>query len=424
MKFAIVTFGCRVNQAESFGLEEELRARGGEPAGTGHADLVVVNTCSVTAVADQGARQAIRRIARTNPSAQIVVTGCYATHRPADLQELPGVARLVPNGDKSRLAAVVGADLGRTTARAGDGADGCGPTVRPGAVGRTAYPLWVQTGCDERCAYCIIPATRGASQSRSLEEVVLEARRASQAGFKEVVLTGVHLGSYGRDLMPRRSLVDLLCALDRCGGDVWYRVSSVEPMDCTAAVLDVLAGSGRFAPHLHLPLQHASDRVLRAMRRPYTLRSYRRVVDTIRERLPDAAIGTDLMAGFPGETDRDFRQLLDYLEDSPLTSAHVFCYSDRPGTPAAAMTPKVHGETVKQRAEALRARAANLSRRFQASQVGSVRRGLTLADGSLVLTDNYLKIRVPPGRPRNEWVKVQILAAGQTLTGTVVDGHI
>jgi threonylcarbamoyladenosine tRNA methylthiotransferase MtaB len=424
LKYAIVTFGCRMNQAESLGLEEALRARGGESAGTGQADLVLVNTCSVTAVADQGARQMIRRIARTNPRARIVVTGCYATRRPADLDGLPGVARLVPNDDKSRLVASVGPDFGLPAmALSGDSAGACGLTIRPGVSGRTAYPLGVQTGCDERCAYCVIPATRGASRSRPLEHVIAEARRASQAGFKELVLTGVHLGCYGRDLTPRRSLVDLLRALDCCGSDAMCRISSVEPMDCSPPVLDLVAGSGRFAPHLHLPLQHASDRMLRAMRRPYSFRSYRRIVDAVRERLPDAAIGTDLIAGFPGETERDFRASLDYLDESPLTSVHVFCYSDRPGTAAAAMLPKVHGETVKQRAEALRARAGDLLRRFQSSQVGSIRRGLTLGDGSLVLTDNYLKVRVPPGRARNEWVRVHILAAGGILTGTLVNGH-
>ena len=224
-----------------------------------------------------------------------------------------------------------------------------------------------------------------------------EVDRAAEAGFKEIVLTGVHLGAYGRDLEPARSLADLLRALADHGGDASYRLSSLEPMDCTPAIVDLVATSRRFAPHFHLPLQHASDRMLRAMRRPYSLASYRRLVDTIRGRLPDAAIGTDVIVGFPGETESDFAQCLDLLEDSPLTSAHVFCYSDRPGTAAAGMTPKVHGETVKARAAALRGRARELARRFQLSQVGRVRRGLTLADGTLVVTDNYLKVRMPPG---------------------------
>ena len=421
MKYAVVTFGCRVNQAESFGLAGELRASGGEAVEADRADLVVVNTCSVTAVADQGARQAIRHIARTNPSARIVVTGCYATRRPADLRGLPGVTRLVANADKSRLVTAIAPELGLKGApRAGDGEDGRGLTLRHGREGRTAYFLPVQTGCDEHCAYCIVPSTRGPSRSRPLEEVTREAARASRAGFKEAILTGVHLGSYGRDLDPARSLADLLRAVDEHGGEARYRLSSIEPMDCAPAVIDLVAGSGRFAPHLHLPLQHASDRMLRAMRRPYSVPFYRRLVDSIRRRLPDAAIGTDLIVGFPGETDDDFRQCVEFLDDSPLTSVHVFCYSDRPGTAAAGMTPKVHAGTVKRRAEALRARARDLSRRFQASQIGSVRRSLTLGDGTLALTDNYLKVRIPPGHARNEWVDVKVLEGDDVLAGVVV----
>jgi threonylcarbamoyladenosine tRNA methylthiotransferase MtaB len=423
VKYSIVTFGCRVNQAESLGLEGELLSCGGEAVPADLADLVVVNTCSVTAAADQGARQAIRRIARANPAAKIVVTGCYATRRPADLCNLPGVARLVPNHDKDRLGETVRREVGLMTAeRAGAGEGDCRPWVRPGVRGRTACLLQVQTGCDEACSYCAIPATRGPSRSRPLEAIVSEADCAARAGFRELILTGVHLGAYGRDLEPPRSLADLLRALASCGGDMSYRLSSIEPMDCTPDVVDLVAGSGRFAPHFHLPLQHASDRMLHAMRRPYSLAFFRRLVDAIRDRLPDAAIGTDLIVGFPGETDSDFVTCVELLNDLPLALAHVFCYSDRPGTTAAAMTPKVHGETVKKRAEALRGRARDVARRFQLSQVGHVRRGLTLADGTLVLTDNYLKVRIPPGLSRNERVTVRLLGVGDPMAG-VVDGE-
>ena len=421
MTYAIVTFGCRVNQAESFGLDGDLRAFGGEAVGASRADLVIVNTCSVTAAAEQGARQAIRRIARDNPSAKIVVTGCYATRQPADLCGLTAITRLVPNCDKFRLVETVRTELTMPLdARPGGGDDAGGPAIGPGVLGRTVYLLRVQTGCDEACSYCAIPATRGPSRSRPLSAVVSEADRAAKAGFKELMLTGVHLGAYGRDLEPARSLADLLRALGDHGGDASYRLSSIEPMDCTPAIVDLVATSGRFAPHFHLPLQHASDRMLRAMRRPCSLASFRRLADTIRGRLPDAAIGTDLIVGFPGEAESDFAQCLDLMENAPLTSAHVFCYSDRPGTAAAGMTPKVHGETVKERAAALRGRARELARRFQLSQVGRVRRGLTLADGTLVLTDNYLKVRVPPGVARNERVQVRLLGAGDPMTGEVV----
>ena len=424
MKYAVLTFGCRVNQAESFGFDGELRGCGAEPSPAEVADLVLVNTCTVTAAADQRARRAIRHIARVNPSARIVVTGCYATRRPTDLQQLAGVTRLVRNAEKGRLLASIGADFGLTASGpCGDGKNGYGFLAHPGDYGRTAHFLRVQTGCDEQCAYCVIPSTRGPSRSRPLARILAEADRATDAGYQEVVLTGVHLGSYGRDLVPRQSLVDLLRALDGRGRDVLYRISAIEPMDLTPAVIDVVVESGRFAPHVHLPLQHASDRMLRAMRRHYSLDDYRRLVATIRHRLPDAAIGTDLIVGFPGETDSDFGTSMDFLGDSPLTSVHVFPYSDRPGTAAADMQPKVPGAAVRARAEALRQRASELSRRFRRSQVGRVRRGLTIEDGSLVLTDNYLKVRVPPGHRRNECVQVRILAAAETLRGTVVDGR-
>jgi len=424
LRYAIITFGCRANQADSFGFEGELRGCGAEAARIEHADLVLVNTCSVTAPAEQGARQTIRRIARANPAAKIIVTGCYATRRPAEISSLPGVARLVSNEDRGRLLSSIGPDLGLTTAeRFAEGEDGCGLALAPGVQGRTAYFLRAQTGCDERCAYCIIPSTRGPSRSRPLEAIVAEADRAATAGFKELILTGVHLGAYGRDFRPRRSLLDLLGALDGGGGDRLYRLSAIEPMDCPPAIIDLLAQSGRFAPHVHLPLQHASGRMLDAMGRRYSAQSYRRTIDLVRERVPEAAIGTDLIAGFPGETENDFRRCLDFLNEAPLTSVHVFPYSDRPGTAAAAMTPKVDGRAVLARASALRARGRELHRRFQHSQVGRVRRGLTLEDGTLVLTDNYLKVRVPPGHARNEWVDVKLMAAGEPMTGVVVGGH-
>ena len=313
MTYAILTFGCRVNQADSFGFERDLRSRGASAGSVEQADLVVVNTCSVTATADQGARQAIRRIARVNPTARIVVTGCYATRRPADLENLPGVVRIVGNDDKERLVAAVGLELGVPT-DGGDADGGCGQALGPGVQGRTVYPLKVQTGCNEPCSYCVIPSTRGRSRSRPLPEIIAEADRAAGSGFRELMLTGVHLGSYGRDLRPAGSLAGLLRALDRRGADVRFRLSSIEPMDCTSDVIDVIAASGRFASHVHLPVQHASDRMLRAMRRPYTAGFFRRLIDTVHARLPDASIGTDLLVGFPGEAECDFQWSVTLLE--------------------------------------------------------------------------------------------------------------
>ena len=423
MKFAVVTFGCRVNQADSFALERGLRAAGASPAPVEAADVVVVNSCSVTATADQGTRQAIRRIARTNAGARIVATGCYASRAAEEVAALPGVVAVVPNVEKEELAARILGTVEPTTAvRFGAGQGACGAPIRPDEGGRTAYTLRVQTGCDEACAYCIIPSTRGRGRSVPLPRVLDEVDQAVEAGYRELQLTGVHLGSYGRDLTPTSSLAALLGALATHPSDFLVRMSSLEPMDCTPEVVGLVTTSPRFAPHFHLPLQHASDAVLRRMRRPYTAAGYRAVVADIRERLPHAALGTDLVVGFPGETDGDAATTLRFIRDSPLTYLHVFPYSDRPGTEATGMSGKVHGRRIRERARAVREVGATLAERFRASQVGSVRSGLTLARAgdTVVLTDNYLRVRVPAECAGNERVRVRITAAGETMVGELV----
>jgi threonylcarbamoyladenosine tRNA methylthiotransferase MtaB len=466
LKYSVITFGCRVNQADSLNVEEDLRAHGAIASEADEADVVVVNTCSVTASADQAARQTIRRIARLNPDAKIVVTGCYATRRPDEVVDLPGVARVVPNDDKPQLISIVRsvrpltssgrpepvegrlpwpererrqADLHQpdltTSDRFGDGDGSCGAALEPGMAGRTAFTLRVQTGCAEECSYCIIPTTRGRPRSVPIETVLAEVGRVRAAGFKEIALTGVHLGSYGRDLQPRSSLADLLERLackscsdrpesDRAEREVLFRISSLEPMDCTPRIVDLVAAAECLAPHFHLPLQHASNRMLEAMRRPYTIEYYRALVDAIRSRIPRASIGSDIIVGFPGETDDDFGELSSYLLSSPLTHVHVFPYSDRPGTRASTRRDKVPGAIVRERARVVRDIGQRLAASFRASQVGSVHRGLTLEDGSLVVTVNYLKVRIPPGRIRNEWVDVRITAANGAVMVGELDNRV
>jgi len=417
VKYSIVTFGCRVNQADSFQIEEQLIAAGGTACDSRDADIVVVNTCSVTSASDQGARQIVRKIARENPCARIVVTGCYATRRPDDVSALPGVVQVVPNDRKDQLAS----EIGLTTAeRFGNGDGPCGADIAPGLGGRTAFTLRIQTGCDQTCSYCIIPSTRGVGRSKPPHEVLSQIDRVQDAGYREIAITGVHLGSYGRDLGDGSSLLGLLKSIADRASDVRFRISSLEPMDCSDAIVDLVAGSPCFAPHFHLPLQHASNDVLVAMRRPYTLAYYRRLVDRIRERIPHASIGTDVIVGFPGETNRDFEMLETYLRESPITHVHVFPYSDRPGTAATALPDKVHGSVVRERASTVRAVGRELSQRFHRAQEGSVRPGVTIEDGSLVVTDNYLKVRIAPGLPRNEWVTIAISRNGDALVGAVV----
>jgi threonylcarbamoyladenosine tRNA methylthiotransferase MtaB len=397
LKYAVVTFGCRVNQADSLALEAQLRAKGATQAAPQDADVVVVNSCSVTAAADQGTRQTIRRIVRANPDVRVVVTGCYATREPSGVRALPNVLHVVPNDRKDSLPDLF------------DGGDGpCGQPIGPGLGGRTALTLRVQTGCEEACSFCIIPRTRGAGRSRPLAVVVGDLRRAVDAGYKEIVVTGVHLGSYGRDLADGSSLTALVRVLAGWPDDVLFRISSLEPMDCTSEIVHLVASSPRLAPHFHLPLQHGSDDMLRAMRRPYTVSYYRGLVGRIRALMPEASIGSDMIVGFPGETPAHVDEMLAVLEHLPLTHLHVFPYSDRPGTAASAMQPKVDGRDIRERGREVRAIGEQLTRRFRESQAGTTRRALTVDDGWSAVTDNYIKVRLEQHHARNEWIDVTV----------------
>jgi threonylcarbamoyladenosine tRNA methylthiotransferase MtaB len=415
VKYSIVTFGCRVNQADSLAIARDLHAGGAVEAAPQHADLVVVNSCSVTAAADQGVRQTVRRIARDNPGVRIVVTGCYATRRPAEVSDLPNVACVVSNDEKDDLVErlvswneiPLPSDL-TTSVRYGGGDGPCGGTLAPGAAGRTALTLRVQTGCDEMCSYCIIPQTRGRGRSRPLEHVIRQIEDAVAAGYREIAIAGVHLGSYGRDLGDATSLSTLVRALAEWRADVLFRISSLEPMDCTPEIVDLVSSSPRLAPHFHLPLQHGADDVLRAMRRPYTAAAYASLVSHIHARLPHASIGSDLIVGFPGESPAHFAETEALLRDLPLTHLHVFPYSDRPGTDAAVLGGRVDGAVVRERGRRVRALGQEMASRFRQSQQGSIRRALTVDDGWSAVTDNYLKITLDRRHSRNEWVQVTI----------------
>ena len=408
--YAVITFGCRVNQADSLAIEAELLARGCAAVPPEQAGVVIVNSCSVTAAADQGTRQTVRRLARSNPDVRVIVTGCYATRCPDEVMNLPNVTRVVPNSEKDDLVTLLADTVPwlTTAQRYGDGTDSCGAAQVPGMGGRTAVTLRVQTGCDERCSYCIIPRTRGAGRSTPTAVVLERIRRAVNAGYKEIVLTGVHLGSFGRDLGDTSSLTGLVRALSAWEEDVLFRISSLEPMDCAPEIVELVATSARLAPHFHLPLQHASDEMLAAMRRPYTASQYHRLVHGIRARIPRASIGSDIIVGFPGETDAHFEEMRAFLTTLPLTHLHVFPYSDRPGTEASSMSGKVDGVTIRARGREIRLIGNEMSRRFRQAQVGSWARALTVDDGWSAVTPNYLKVTLDAQRPRNQWVQIRI----------------
>ena len=415
LKYSIITFGCRVNQADSFAIARDLHARGAVETTPQDAELVVVNTCSVTAAADQGVRQTVRRIVRDNPDVRVVVTGCYATRRPDEVGDLPNVARVISNDEKDDLVDRIAPWIGlprqqelTTADRYGSGDGPCGETLAPGTAGRTALTLRVQTGCDESCSYCIIPQTRGAGRSRPLDRVIRQIEDAVAAGYREIAIAGVHLGSYGRDLGGSTSLTSLVRVLAEWKADVLFRISSLEPMDCTPEIIDLVASAPTLAPHFHLPVQHGSDEMLRSMRRPYTASAYAALIRRIRERLPHASIGSDVIVGFPGESSEHFAETESLLSDLPLTHLHVFPYSDRPGTDASRLEGRVDGAVVRDRGRRIRDLGHRMASEFRRSQQGSTRRALTVDDGWSAVTDNYLKVRLDRQHSRNEWVQVTI----------------
>jgi threonylcarbamoyladenosine tRNA methylthiotransferase MtaB len=320
------------------------------------------------------------------------------------------VTHVVSNQFKDDLLSTIAfADPGShsTATRYGDGDGPCG-ALEPGVAGRTAFTLRVQTGCEERCSYCIIPTTRGQSRSLPLAEITRQLEQVVSAGYKEIIVAGVHLGSYGRDRDDGSTLTALVHHLAGWDADVLFRISSLEPMDCTEDIIDLVAGSPRLAPHFHLPLQHGADSVLRRMRRPYTAAAYRQLVERIRTVMPRASIGSDVIVGFPGETAGEFEQTESLLSALPLTHLHVFPYSDRPGTDASVMHDKVDGATIRERGQRVRAIGHGMAMRFRQGQLGTVRRALTLDDGLSAVTDNFLKIRLAEMVPRNQWINAPI----------------
>lgn len=361
---AVHTLGCKINQFDSAALGAAARAAGyAVVPGARCADVLVVNTCTVTGRADAEGRRLVRRLRRRNPEATIVLTGCHAQVDPEAAAACEGVDLVVGTLEKDRLVELL------TEREASGRADGA-PLVRVGDPGarrtlslpavdrfgdRTRAFLKVQDGCNARCAYCIIPRARGRSRSAPIEEVLARIETYAGAGYREVVLAGVHLGAYGRDLAPRATLDDLLAAVLDQGLMDRVRVSSVEPTHATDALLDRMAADPRVCPHLHLPLQSGSDAVLRRMRRGYTRARYAERVERFLSRRPGATVGLDLIAGFPGETDAEFADTLRFLEDLPVAYFHVFPYSARPGTPAAEGRGALPAAVVTERAERLRA---------------------------------------------------------------------
>jgi len=454
------------------------------------ASVVVMNTCTVTAGADQDARAAIRRVRRQNPEARIVVTGCYAQRAPEEIAALPGVSLVVGNSHKHQLAEIVGATDANSAPDSSCGSEpDCsepdfgwrsassaaiepaslhralaseGPAFVPltsltapspsdpqvaspifvsdifahtellaapvfdAANERTRPNLKVQDGCDNRCSFCVIPFVRGQSRSLEIDRILREVNVLVESGYREVVISGINLGRWGRDLDARLQTSD--AAFQQITLDILIRtilaetaleklrISSVEPMDWSDDLISLVAASPRIAKHAHVPMQSGSDAVLRRMHRKYRPWHYREKIEKIHAAMPTAAIGADVMVGFPGETDAEFEATRRMIQELPFTYLHVFTYSPRPGTPAAAMTNQVPVHLARERNRILRELAAEKKRAFMRGFLGKPLDAITLnvvgndANGEFTeaLTDNYLKLRMRGRHDSNRWLRAQI----------------
>ena len=484
--YYVENFGCRATQADGAALERQFEERGlARASSPKQASVVILNTCTVTTGADQDARAAIRRVRRQNPEARIVVTGCYAQRAPEEIAALPGVNLVVGNSHKHELAGIAldkpGREANSSTFVPLSGltenreprtensifvsdifahTELLAAPVFDAANERTRPNLKIQDGCDNRCSFCVIPYVRGQSRSLTPDRIIREVNTLVAAGYREVVISGINLGRWGRDLVSTSAYLGTAntarvgTAALGCPGEQSspvtavdtlripqdkglatlvrailaetklekLRISSVEPMDWSDELIELVASSPRIAKHAHVPMQSGSDAVLRRMHRKYRPWHYREKIEKIHAAMPNAAIGADVMVGFPGETDAEFESTRQMIEDLPFTYLHVFTYSARPGTPAAEMKHQVPVHVARERNRILREFASEKKQAFMRSFIGKTLEAITLnvigsdSDGEFTeaLTDNYLKLRLRGRHEPNRWQKaiVQRVAAG------------
>src|SRR5438445_433205 len=504
-RFYVQNFGCRATQADGAAIERQFLNQGLHPAlDSAEVDIVVINSCTVTAEADRDARAAIRRLHRQNPELQIIITGCYAQRAPQEVAALPGVSRVIGNSHKHELANIIRetscvplSELAKERVFVSDifaHTELLAAPVFDSANQRTRPNLKVQDGCDNRCSFCIIPSVRGHSRSLPLAEVIREVNALVEAGYREVVISGINLGRWGRDLHdPRRDSRPRLSGRAQLAGAsalsgvaasefsasnavrdfAWrslssaaneschqyrfedlirailaetplekLRISSVEPMDWSDQLIALMAENTRIAKHAHVPLQSGSDAVLRRMHRRYRPWHYRDKIEKIRAATPTAAIGADVMVGFPGETEAEFEETRRVIEDLPFTYLHVFTYSARPGTPAAAMPNQVPVHVARERNRILRDLASGKHLDFMRSFIGKTIDAITLnttaglgcpaeqssakpfqtsSSFTSALTDNYLKLRLHGYHQPNRWIAARVASVdGDALTAFAV----
>ena len=426
-RFWVKNFGCRASQADGAAIEAGLVSQGLAAARElGDADLVVLNTCTVTAAADDEVRQTVRRIHREHPDARILVTGCYAQRAPMEIAALEGVSLVVGNSHKIRIPELAAhqydghyhgqIEIGDIFAQT----DFLSAPVQDAAGDRTRPNLKIQDGCNNRCSFCIIPFVRGRSRSATPDQVVDQVR-ALAARYREVVLSGINLGRWGRDLDGRMRLADLVRRLLNETSIERLRLSSVEPMDFSDDLLGLMAGSPRIAKHVHAPLQSGSDTVLRRMHRKYRPRHYADRILKARALMPDCAVGADVMTGFPGETDQEFEESFAFIDSLPFTYLHVFTYSERPGTRAAEAPSQVPIPVRKQRTRALRELAARKNLEFRRAMIRRTLSAVTLDNGT-ALSENYLKVTLAAPREANRIEEIRL--GDLTSEGVCVAGSL
>lgn len=419
MRVFVQSFGCRASQADGAALEASLEDRGCEALrSSAGAELVVLNTCTVTASADLDVRRTIRNLHRDQPGAKILVTGCYAQRAPAELAQLPGVTWVVGNSHKHQIAElafqsredyhgqVVISEMAAQTSF-------MSTPVRDIREDRTRPNLKIQDGCSNRCSFCIIPSVRGRSRSAPLNDVIAQVRDLA-GRYCEVVLSGINLGRWGRDLPGNLRFVDLLRSILEQTEVKRLRISSVEPMDWSQDLLELVASETRVAKHVHLPLQSGSDAVLKRMFRKYRTRHYATRLELARQLMPEVGIGADVMTGFPGETDAEFEETMRFIEEQPFTYLHVFTYSERPGTAAAELANPVPMAARRERTQILRELSDRKNRDFRRRMIGRTLPAVTLEQRGMALSSNFLKVEMATVRSPNQMTDLEIGAVSES----------
>lgn len=433
-KYRITTLGCKVNQSESDAIAKDLESCGWLRAGDHEAsEIFIINTCTVTQKAAMQSRQAVRQAVRAHSNSRIVVTGCHAQTEPEAIAKIKGVAYIIGNADKHRIREIAAADqntaTGQTVSICNDiqQMQSLEPAFKGLATNRTRPFLKIQDGCNAFCSYCIVPYARGPSRSLPFEDALKAINTLANTGYREIVLTGVHLGLYGRDLYPESNLSELLKRIEDSNSAVRVRLSSIEPLELTEDLIDRVAGSTRFCDHFHIPLQSGDDLILEKMGRPYRAVEFSHLVTKIHRRIPDAAIGVDTLIGFPGETHQAFVRTYELIRDLPIAYLHVFPFSARPGTPAARYPDKVAPDTIKKRCAQLRelgkTKRLNFYKEFIGKRLEVLVESTRHTPSGLLkgLSSNYIPVLIDAGDDhKNQLRSVRV----EKRVGNALVGHL